>query len=177
MSFIYKLDQEKIKETINGKNVLITGGTGSFGNKMVETLLNNFSPNKIIVFSRDEFKQSKMQELYSCEKYKNMRYFIGDVRDYDRLLLAFKNIDIVFHAAALKQVPALEYNPMEAVKTNIIGTDNVIRASIYNKVKKVIAISTDKCVEPVNLYGATKLCLEKWLSLLTISLKVLIFQF
>jgi UDP-N-acetylglucosamine 4,6-dehydratase len=157
MSLIYDLDVENVGKVVNNKNILITGGTGSFGHQMVETLL-KFNPNKIVVFSRDEFKQLKMQELYSN---KNMRYFIGDVRDYDRLTLAFKNIDIIFHAAALKQVPALEYNPMEAVKTNIIGTDNVIRASIFNKVNKVIAISTDKCVEPVNLYGATKLCLEK----------------
>lgn len=145
---------------IKGKNVLITGGTGSFGNKMVETLL-PFRPNKIVIFSRDEFKQYHMAKKFSKEKYSCMRYLIGDIRDYDRLSFAFCDIDIIFHAAALKQVPAMEYNPSEAIKTNIYGAENIIRAAIYNNVKKVIAISTDKAVSPVNLYGATKMCFEK----------------
>ena len=145
---------------IKGKNILITGGTGSFGNKMVETLL-PFHPNKIVIFSRDEFKQYHMAKKFSKEKYSCMRYLIGDIRDYDRLSFAFCDIDIIFHAAALKQVPAMEYNPGEAIKTNIYGAENIIRAAIYNNVKKVIAISTDKAVSPVNLYGATKMCFEK----------------
>ena len=148
------------KNFIEGKNVLITGGTGSFGNKMVETLL-QFNPNKIIIFSRDEFKQYHMGKKFPEKKYPCMRYLIGDIRDYDRLNFAFCDIDIIFHAAALKQVPAMEYNPTEAIKTNIYGAENLIRAAINNNVKKVIAISTDKAVSPVNLYGATKMCFEK----------------
>jgi UDP-N-acetylglucosamine 4,6-dehydratase len=145
----------------NNKSILITGGTGSFGNEMVKTLLYNFSPKKIIIFSRDEFKQSEMRKKFSEEKYPCLRYFIGDIRDKDRLLEAFNKVDIIFHAAALKQVPALEYNPSEAIKTNIYGAENVIKAAIINNVKQVIAISTDKAVSPTNLYGATKLCFEK----------------
>ena len=148
-------------DLINGKNILITGGTGSFGNQMVKTLLNNFKPNRLVIFSRDEFKQSEMQKIFDPNKYKCLRYFIGDIRDKERLLDAFCGIDLIFHAAALKQVPALEYNPTEAIKTNIYGAENVIQAAIKNNVKKVIAISTDKAVSPVNLYGATKLCFEK----------------
>ena len=155
---IYSLNINK--NFIEGNNVLITGGTGSFGNKMVETLL-QFNPNKIIIFSRDEFKQYHMAKKFPKEKYSCMRYLIGDIRDYDRLSFAFCDIDIIFHAAALKQVPAMEYNPSEAIKTNIYGAENIIRAAIYNNVKKVIAISTDKAVSPVNLYGATKMCFEK----------------
>ena len=145
---------------INNKNILITGGTGSFGNKMVETLL-QFKPNKIIIFSRDEFKQYNMRKKFCNKKHSCIRYLIGDIRDYERLNFAFCDVDIIFHAAALKQVPAMEYNPTEAIKTNIYGAENVIRAAIYNNVKKVIAISTDKAVSPVNLYGATKMCFEK----------------
>ena len=149
------------KEFINNKAILITGGTGSFGKHMLKTLLENFEPKKIVIFSRDEFKQSEMQKEYNPYKYKCLRYFIGDIRDKERLMEAFNGIDIIFHAAALKQVPALEYNPSEAIKTNIYGAENVIKAAIANNVKKVIAISTDKAVSPVNLYGATKLCFEK----------------
>ena len=145
---------------IDGKNILITGGTGSFGNKMVETLL-KFNPKKIIVFSRDEFKQYTMKKKFPKNKFSCMRYFIGDIRDYERLNFAFCDVDIIFHAAALKQVPAIEYNPSEAIKTNIYGAENVIKAAINNNVKKIIAISTDKAVSPVNLYGATKMCFEK----------------
>ena len=161
MKLLYNLDLEKTAELVNGKNILITGGTGSFGNKLIETLLNHFTPKKIIVFSRDEFKQYNMQKIFSPEKYPCMRYFLGDIRDKERVDEAFKGVNIVFHAAALKQVPATEYNPNEAIKTNIYGTENVVKAAINNNVEKVIALSTDKCVSPANLYGATKLCLEK----------------
>jgi len=155
---LYKLNIDN--SFIEGKNILITGGTGSFGNKMVETLL-QFNPSKIIIFSRDEFKQYHMGKKFPVKKYPCMRYLIGDIRDYERLNFAFNEVDLVFHAAALKQVPAMEYNPTEAIKTNIYGAENLIRAAINNNVKKVIAISTDKAVSPVNLYGATKMCFEK----------------
>ena len=151
----------ELTNLINGKNILITGGTGSFGNKLTDVLLTKFSPNKIVIFSRDEFKQTNMRVKFPVEKYPCMRYFIGDIRDYDRLDYAFNGIDVIFHAAALKQVPTLEYNPTEAIKTNIYGAENVIKASIKNNVKKVVSISTDKSVNPVNLYGATKMCFEK----------------
>jgi UDP-N-acetylglucosamine 4,6-dehydratase len=145
----------------NNKTILITGGTGSFGNEMIKTLLENFTPKKIIIFSRDEFKQSEMKKKFNEKTYSCLRYFIGDIRDKDRLVEAFNKVDIIFHAAALKQVPSIEYNPTEAIKTNIYGAENVIKAAIINKVDKVIAISTDKAVSPTNLYGATKLCFEK----------------
>ena len=151
----------EVEELINGKNIFITGGTGTFGHKITEIILNNYKPNKLIIFSRDEFKQYNMKQLFPENKYNNIRYFIGDVRDYERLLTATKNIDIIFHAAAMKQVDTVEYNPLEAIKTNIYGTENVIKVAIANNVKKVIGVSTDKCVLPINLYGATKLCLEK----------------
>jgi UDP-N-acetylglucosamine 4,6-dehydratase len=151
----------EVSELINGKNIFITGGTGTFGHKITDILLNQYSPNKVIIFSRDEFKQYNMKQIYPESKYPNIRYFIGDVRDYERLLTATQNIDVLFHAAAMKQVDTIEYNPLEAIKTNIYGTENVIKAAIQNKIKKVIGVSTDKCVSPVNLYGATKLCLEK----------------
>lgn len=147
---------------MNGKTILITGGTGSFGKKFVETVLKKFNPKKIIIYSRDELKQFEMQ---NHPKYKKdgvlMRYFIGDVRDEKRLTRAMEGVDIVIHAAALKQVPAAEYNPFEAVKTNIIGGQNVIDACFENGVKKVIALSTDKAAAPINLYGATKLTSDK----------------
>lgn len=146
---------------LDGKNVLITGGTGSFGNKLVKTLLENFHVNKIIIYSRDEYKQSLMKERFRPADYPNLRYFIGDVRDLDRLNMAFKDVDIVFHTSALKRIVECEYNPMEAVKTNILGTDNVVQAAINNKVSHVIGLSTDKACSPVNHYGATKLCAEK----------------
>jgi len=142
----------------NDKSILITGGTGSFGNKYTQLLLENFKPKKIIIFSRDEYKQYLMQQKFndSC-----MRYFIGDVRDFNRLNQAMRGVDFVIHAAAMKHVPASEYNPMECVRTNINGSENVIRASIENNVKKVIALSTDKAANPINLYGATKLAADK----------------
>src|SRR5512147_2228958 len=138
--------------------LLITGGTGSFGKKFTKTLLEEKQPKKIIIFSRDELKQHEMQ--VGGYNHPDLRYFIGDVRDRERLERALKGVDIVVHAAALKQVPACEYNPMEAIKTNINGTSNVIEASIDTGVKRVLALSTDKAVNPVNLYGATKLSAE-----------------
>jgi len=152
---------DEIAELVNGKNIFITGGTGTFGHKITDILLNQYTPNKVIIFSRDEFKQYNMKQIFNESKYPNIRYFIGDVRDYDRLLTATKDVDVLFHAAAMKQVDTVEYNPLEAIKTNIYGTENVIKAAIKNNIKKVIGVSTDKCVSPVNLYGATKLCLEK----------------
>ena len=142
----------------DNKSILITGGTGSFGKKYVETLLANHRPKKIIIYSRDELKQFEMQQDFNqpC-----MRYFIGDVRDKERLIQAMNGVDFVIHAAALKQVPAAEYNPMECIKTNIKGAENVIAASLANNVEKVIALSTDKAANPVNLYGATKLVSDK----------------
>jgi len=145
---------------LNNRTVLITGGTGSFGNKFTEFALKNFDLKKIIIFSRDEYKQFEMSKIFPEEKYP-IRYFLGDIRDKSRLLTAFEGVDYVIHAAALKQVPALEYNPFEAVKTNILGTQNIIETSISQAVKKVIVISTDKAVSPINLYGATKLAMEK----------------
>ena len=142
----------------NGKTVLITGGTGSFGKKFIEILLKKYAPKKVIVYSRDELKQFEMQQKFNQP---SMRYFIGDVRDESRLLHAMEGVDYVVHAAALKQVPAAEYNPMECIKTNVGGAQNVINAALYAKVKKVIALSTDKAANPVNLYGATKLCSDK----------------
>lgn len=147
---------------MDGKTILITGGTGSFGKKFVETVLKRFNPKKIIIYSRDELKQFEMQQnpLYKKDGVL-MRYFIGDVRDEKRLAMAMTEIDIVVHAAALKQVPAAEYNPFEAVKTNILGAQNVIDAALASGVKKVIALSTDKAAAPINLYGATKLASDK----------------
>ncbi len=145
--------------SLDGKVILITGGTGSFGKKFVELTLKNYSPKKLIVFSRDEFKQHQMAT--SGFDHEAMRYFIGDVRDKDRLCRALDGVDYVIHAAALKQIPACEYNPIEAVKTNVLGAANLIDAAIERNVKKVLAISTDKAVAPVNLYGATKLCSDK----------------
>lgn len=141
--------------------VLITGGTGSFGKKCVETLLRENHPEKLVVFSRDELKQHEMRQMIPDYGSSSVRYFIGDVRDKDRLYRAFQGVDLVIHAAALKQVPACEYNPFEAVQTNVIGAKNVIDAAIGCGVKRVVALSTDKAVSPINLYGATKLVAEK----------------
>jgi UDP-N-acetylglucosamine 4,6-dehydratase len=146
---------------LNDKVILITGGTGSFGKKCTEILLKKHSPRKVIIFSRDELKQYEMSQVFSYERYPCMRYFIGDVRDKERLHRAFRGVDIVIHAAALKQVPAAEYNPFEAVKTNILGAENIINVAIDQGVKRVLALSTDKAANPVNLYGATKLCSDK----------------
>ena len=141
---------------------LITGGTGSFGSAFVKKLLaSNIKIQRLVIFSRDELKQSVMQEKYPKKKYPFIRFFLGDIRDFDRLSFATRNIENIIHAAALKQVPAAEYNPFEAVKTNIIGAQNLILASINNKVKKIVALSTDKACSPINLYGATKLCSDK----------------
>jgi len=145
---------------LDGKTILITGGTGSFGHKFIEKTLEEHKPKKIMVYSRDEFKQYRMQQRFS--KWDDqLRFFLGDIRDEIRLNRAFEGVDYVVHAAALKQVPALEYNPMEAVKTNVIGAENIVEAAIDKKVTKVIALSTDKAVNPINLYGATKLAAEK----------------
>lgn len=146
---------------LSGKTILITGGTGSFGHKLVETILGNHEPKKLIIFSRDELKQHEMRDMHPEGADSPIRYFIGNVRDRERLSRAFTGVDIIIHAAALKQVPACEYNPFEAVQTNIIGAKNVIDAAIDHGVKRVMAISTDKAVNPINLYGATKLCAEK----------------
>lgn len=147
---------------VKDKSIFITGGTGSFGKKFIKTLLKNFNPRKIIIYSRDELKQYDMQISSEFSNNKvSMRYFIGDVRDLKRLKMAMTDVDYVIHAAALKQVPAAEYNPFEAVKTNVIGAQNVIEAAFSQGVKKVIALSTDKAAAPINLYGATKLTSDK----------------
>ncbi|MDO6774782.1 UDP-N-acetylglucosamine 4,6-dehydratase (inverting) [Shewanella sp. 3_MG-2023] len=142
----------------DNQSILITGGTGSFGQKYTKTILERYKPKRLIILSRDELKQYEMQQVYNdpC-----MRYFLGDVRDADRMMQAFKDVDYVIHAAAIKQVPAAEYNPMECIKTNIHGAENVIKAAIANNVKRVIALSTDKAANPINLYGATKLASDK----------------
>ncbi len=142
----------------NDKSILITGGTGSFGKKFIKTMLARYKPRRLIVFSRDELKQFEMQQMFDAPA---MRYFLGDVRDGQRLKQAMRGVDFVVHAAALKQVPAAEYNPMECIKTNIQGAENVINAAIENNVQKVIALSTDKAANPINLYGATKLVSDK----------------
>jgi UDP-N-acetylglucosamine 4,6-dehydratase/5-epimerase len=147
---------------LNNKSILITGGTGSFGKAFVKTVLERYPGIKrLVVFSRDELKQFEMAQVFSPADYAGLRYFIGDVRDYNRLRRAVEGIDIVIHAAALKQVPAAEYNPFEAVKTNVLGAQNVIEACLDTGVKRVIALSTDKAAAPINLYGATKLCSDK----------------
>lgn len=142
----------------NDKTILVTGGTGSFGQAFTNYILKNYSPKKLIIFSRDEFKQFKMAEEINDPR---LRFFLGDIRDLPRLQRAFAGVDIVVHAAALKQVPTLEYNPIEAIKTNVTGSQNVIEASIDQNIKKVLLISSDKAAHPINLYGATKLCAEK----------------
>ncbi len=150
------------KNFLKNKTILIIGGTGSFGKQFLETVFekyNNFK--KLIIFSRDEFKQHEIAKKYTGKKYENLRFLLGDVRDKDRLYLALEKVDYVIHAAALKQVPAAEYNPFEFIKTNIIGANNLIEACILQSVKKVIALSTDKAAAPINLYGATKLCSDK----------------
>lgn len=145
-------------QDFNGKSILITGGTGSFGKRYTDTILSHFQPKRLVILSRDELKQFEMAQSFA---HPAMRFFLGDVRDANRLQEAMRGIDYVIHAAALKQVPAAEYNPMECVKTNIHGAENVIRAALDNEVEKVIALSTDKAANPVNLYGATKLASDK----------------
>lgn len=147
---------------LKGKSILVTGGTGSFGKKFVETILLKYPEiERVVVYSRDELKQFEMGQQFSTHQFKQIRYFVGDVRDKDRLARAMEGIDIVVHAAALKQVPACEYNPFEAIKTNVIGAQNVIESAIDRGVKQVVALSTDKACAPINLYGATKLCSDK----------------
>lgn len=147
---------------LTGKNILITGGTGSFGKKCLEMIFARYNPNKVIIYSRDEFKQSVMKSEYANKvDMSKVRFFIGDVRDKERLYRAFDGVDYVIHAAAMKQVPTCEYNPMEAIKTNIHGAQNVIDAALDRGVKKVVALSTDKAVNPINLYGGTKLVSDK----------------
>ena len=143
------------------KTILITGGTGSFGNYFVNFLLKNAKPKKIIIFSRDEFKQYNMKNAIHPKYHEKLRFFIGDVRDLSRLEFATNEVDFLIHSAAMKQVEASEYNPMECIKTNIIGTENVIKACITNKISKAILVSTDKAVNPINLYGSSKLASEK----------------
>lgn len=145
----------------NGKSILITGGTGSFGKQCVATILAKYTPKRLIIFSRDELKQFEMAQQFPPEKYNCMRYFIGDVRDKERLYRAFRGVDYIIHAAALKQVPAAEYNPTECIRTNITGAENIVHVAADLGIKKVVALSTDKAVSPVNLYGATKLCSDK----------------
>ena len=147
---------------MNQKSILITGGTGSFGKAFINRLLTKYKKiKKIVVFSRDELKQYDLAKIYPIEKFPCMRYFIGDVRDKNRLEMALRDIDLVVHAAALKQVDTAEYNPIETIKTNITGSQNIVEACLESNVKNVIALSTDKAVSPMNLYGATKLCSEK----------------
>ncbi len=142
-------------------SVMVTGGTGSFGREFVRTVLGRYNPKRLIVFSRDELKQFEMSQELSVAEYPALRYFLGDVRDLQRLNEAMRDVDVVVHAAAIKQIPAAEYNPFEAIKTNVLGGQNVIQAAIARGVKRVVALSTDKAASPVNLYGATKLCSDK----------------
>lgn len=146
---------------LDDKVILVTGGTGSFGQMFTEMVLERYRPQKLIIFSRDEFKQFTMRQRFPEDRYPCIRYFIGDVRDRERLYRAFDGVDIVVHAAALKHVPACEYNPLEAIRTNVMGAANVIDAAIDRDVEKVLALSTDKAANPINLYGATKLCSDK----------------
>lgn len=143
---------------LNGKNILITGGTGSFGKKCTQMILEHYSPKRLVIFSRDELKQYEMRQVFNQ---KCMRYFLGDVRDQNRLKRALEDIDVVIHAAALKQVPAAEYNPFECIKTNVLGAQNLIESCLDTGVQRVVALSTDKAAAPINLYGATKLCSDK----------------
>lgn len=146
---------------LNNKAILITGGTGSFGKKFVQNILENYKPSRLIIYSRDEMKQYEMAQVFSETEYPMLRYFIGDVRDRDRLTMAMREVDYVIHAAALKHVTVAEYNPTECIRTNIDGAENVVRAALDNNVKKVIALSTDKAANPINLYGASKLASDK----------------
>ena len=146
---------------LDGASILITGGTGSFGKRLVKRVLARFGPQRLVVYSRDELKQFQMRQQYPVDHFPNLRFFIGDVRDRDRLYRALDGVQIVVHAAALKQVPTAEYNPLEAIKTNIMGAANLIDAAVDRNVEKVLALSTDKAANPINLYGATKLCSDK----------------
>lgn len=148
-------------DPVDGKSILVTGGTGSFGKRFIEMVLNRHNPQRVVVFSRDELKQFEMSHHLSPDRYPQLRYFLGDVRDKERLFRAMEDVDVVIHAAALKQVPAAEYNPFEAIKTNVMGAQNVIETAIDRGVQRVVALSTDKAAAPINLYGATKLCSDK----------------
>ena len=146
---------------LNGKSIFVTGGTGSFGKQFIKTVMENYKPARVVVFSRDELKQYELSQMFPEKDYPALRLFLGDVRDRDRLTMAMREIDIVVHAAAMKQVPAAEYNPMECIRTNVDGAENVVRAALDNGVHKVIALSTDKAANPINLYGASKLASDK----------------
>jgi len=146
---------------LNDKSVLVTGGTGSFGKHFVKTVIENYKPRRLVIYSRDELKQYEMQQMFPMDQHPFMRYFIGDVRDRERLERALRGIDTIVHASAMKQVVAAEYNPIECIKTNVLGAENIINAAINCGVKRIIALSTDKAVNPINLYGATKLCADK----------------
>ena len=146
---------------VDSTKILITGGTGSFGKAFIKEILSKNNIERVVIYSRDELKQWELQQIYPEDKYPNLRFFIGDIRDENRLKRALENINTVVHAAALKQVPAAEYNPMEFVKTNVLGAENLIQACLDSNVKHVVSLSTDKAAGPVNLYGATKLCADK----------------
>jgi UDP-N-acetylglucosamine 4,6-dehydratase len=146
---------------LNDKSVLVTGGTGSFGKHFIKTVIDRYRPKRLIVFSRDELKQFEMSQMFPAEQYPFIRFFIGDVRDRDRLDMALRDVDYVIHAAALKQVPTAEYNPFECIRTNVFGAENLVYAALRRNVRKVIALSTDKAANPVNLYGASKLASDK----------------
>lgn len=152
---------ETPKPDLEGASIFVTGGTGSFGNAFVRKILQQYNPRRLVVFSRDELKQYEMEQNFPISDYPCLRYFIGDVRDLSRLEMATRGVDYIIHAAALKQVPTAEYNPFECIHTNIIGAENVVQAAIRNNVKKVIALSTDKAANPINLYGASKLASDK----------------
>lgn len=156
-----KTQDKRFKQVIDGKTALVTGGTGSFGKHFVAAALGDYNPKKVIVFSRDELKQYEMSHASPYQNNPKLRFFIGDVRDKERLAQAFHKVDVVIHAAAMKQIPIGEYNPFEVIRTNVIGAQNVIQAAIANRVPKVIALSSDKAANPINLYGATKLCADK----------------
>lgn len=160
MTHAHRLFDQPLPD-LNGKTILVTGGTGSFGRAFIKAVLENYKPRKTIIFSRDELKQSDMAQDFPGSENPSIRFFIGDVRDRDRLEIAMRDVDYVIHAAALKQIPAAEYNPMECINTNVIGAENVLRAAINAGVKKIIALSTDKAANPINLYGASKLASDK----------------
>jgi UDP-N-acetylglucosamine 4,6-dehydratase len=161
LSWIARRDFAEPMIDLNDKTVLVTGGTGSFGNAFVQEVASRFKPRRLIVFSRDELKQYEMAQVFTQERYPFMRFFIGDVRSRDRLEMAMRDVDYVIHAAAMKQVPIAEYNPLECVHTNILGAENIVHAALSRGVKRVLALSTDKAANPVNLYGATKLASDK----------------
>jgi UDP-N-acetylglucosamine 4,6-dehydratase len=150
-----------VRPDLDNRSILVTGATGSFGQQFVKTVLEKFQPRRLIIYSRDEFKQYEMAQKFDEQKYPCLRYFIGDVRDRDRLEMALRGVDVVVHAAALKHVPVAEYNPFECINTNVLGAENIVQAAIRCGVKKVIALSTDKAASPINLYGASKLASDK----------------